>query len=251
MEAKKFNRENYIHVPGFAIVDLELSGNDLLCYSLIYGFTQDGETEFNGSLNYVASALNVTKQNAKKIIDRLIDRGLVEKREIYFSGVKFCKYVATITALLKQQRGVAETATPPGIETATNNNIDFDNNKDNNIAADGGLFDSQDDFQTVTVTRPRRTSENLCLFENSKFYNFNLFAAEFQAEEFKGVDLVYYYHALADWSSQKGKKMRDWIATVRGFMRRDSMAGKLVKVKEQQSSEMDARMAQYLKEMGE
>ena len=54
-----------------------LSGNELLCYSLIYGFTQDKETEFRGSLNYVASALNVTKQNAKKIIQAVLNEGIV------------------------------------------------------------------------------------------------------------------------------------------------------------------------------
>ena len=101
METRTFKIDNYITVPGFAIVELGLSGNELLCYSLIYGFTQDKETEFRGSLNYVASALNVTKQNAKKIIDRLIDRGLIEKREMCFSGVKFCHTSQTDTALLK------------------------------------------------------------------------------------------------------------------------------------------------------
>ena len=106
MEARTFKIENYIMVPGFAVVELGLSGNELLCYSLIYGFTQDEETEFRGSLSYVSSALNVTRQNAKKILDRLIERGLIDKHEMFFSGVKFCHYVA-------KRNGVAEIATGP------------------------------------------------------------------------------------------------------------------------------------------
>ena len=236
METRTFKIDNYITVPGFAIVELGLSGNELLCYSLIYGFTQDKETEFRGSLNYVASALNVTKQNAKKIIDRLIERGLVEKREMYFSGVKFCHYVAnrhgvaeTATGRCRNNNGgVAETATGGVIESApniTNKDNILDNNIDN--SASGGLF-SDADFETVTVTRPRRTSEPAaCLFENSRFVDFEKFAAEFKGPEFENVDIVYYYHAVADWSAQKGKKMKDWIATARNFIRGDMEKKKL------------------------
>ena len=234
--ARTFKIDNYITVPGFAIVELGLSGNELLCYSLIYGFTQDKETEFRGSLNYVASALNVTKQNAKKIIDRLIDRGLIEKREMYFSGVKFCHYVAKRYGVAESATGryqngnggVAEIATGGIAETATNNtdnDITFDKKEE---TADGGLFPADSNFTPTVVTRPRRTAEpSACLFENSRYYDFKAFMAEFTAPEFADVDILYYYHAVADWSAQKGKKMKDWIATARNFIRGDMEKGKL------------------------
>ena len=94
--------------------------------------------------------------------------------------------------------------------------------------ADGGLFPTEPAFETVTVTRPRRTTEPAaCLFENSRFAEYNAFAAEFSSPEFADVDVVYYYHAVADWSAQKGKKMKDWIATARNFIRGDMEKGKL------------------------
>ena len=235
METRTFKIDNYITVPGFAIVELGLSGNELLCYSLIYGFTQDKETEFRGSLNYVASALNVTKQNAKKIIDRLIDRGLVDKREMFFSGVKFCHYVANRYGVAEKATGrcqnnnggVAEIATGGMAESAINK-TNRDNTKDiYNDKADGGLFPTDSGFVPVTVTRPRRTSEPACLFADSKFADYDAFAAHFTAPEFAGIDIVYYYHAVADWSAQKGKKMKDWIATARNFIRGDMEKGKL------------------------
>lgn len=110
-----------------------------------------------------------------------------------------------------------------GKQLNVNNHSTIEQNK----AADGGLFQTEPDFQPVTVTRPRRTSEPLCLFENSKFADYEAFAAEFKAPEFEGVDLVYYFHAVGDWSAQKGKKMRDWIATARNFIRGDMERGKL------------------------
>lgn len=102
------------------------------------------------------------------------------------------------------------------------------NTKESNKPADGGLFPTEPAFETVTVTRPRRTAEPAaCLFENSRFAEYNAFAAEFTAPEFADVDMVYYYHAVADWSAQKGKKMKDWIATARNFIRGDMEKGKL------------------------
>ena len=254
--ARTFKIDNYITVPGFAIVELGLSGNELLCYSLIYGFTQDKETEFKGSLYYISSALNVTRQNAKKIIDRLIERRLIEKREMFFSGVKFCHYVANRHGVAEiatgcyqnSNGGVAKTATGGVAESATN--IDNRDNskdiiKDN---ADGGLFPAESGFVPVTVTRPRRTAEPAaCLFENSRFADYNAFAAEFTAPEFANVDIVYYYHAVADWSAQKGKKMKDWIATARNFIRGDMEKGKLHHL----GAGLSSDAIEYLREMGQ
>ena len=129
-------------------------------------------------------------------------------------------------------------------------NIDYNINNDNinNKAADGGLFPDEPGFVPVTVTRPRRTTEPAaCLFENSRFADFNAFASEFTAPEFADVDIVYYYHAVADWSAQKGKKMKDWIATARNFIRGDIEKGKLHKLNGGVALSPDA--IEYLKDM--
>ena len=113
-------------------------------------------------------------------------------------------------------------------KSVINNVTDIKPDEKPNEAADGGLFPTEPAFETVTVTRPRRTAEPAaCLFENSRFAEYNAFAAEFTAPEFADVDIVYYYHAVADWSAQKGKKMKDWIATARNFIRGDMEKGKL------------------------
>lgn len=263
MEPKVFRIDNHITVPGFAIVELQLSGNELLCYSLIYGFTQDGETEFYGSLNYVASALNITKQNAKKVIDRLVVRGLLEKKEIYFSGCKFCHYVAkrksnTVAEIAtgdcrNNNGGVAEIATGGMAETATYN---IEHNTKHNIidnTADGGLFPAEPvpaEPVKEQELKQRGTTEPLCLFVNSKFNRYEDFAACFATKpEFANVDIAYYYNAVADWSAQKGKKMKDWIATARNFMRSDNEKKKLHTI-EQAGAGFDFESAKRYLEMG-
>lgn len=233
MEAKTFKIDNYINVPGFAIVEHKLSGNELLCYSLIYGFTQDEETEFSGSLTYVASALNITKQNAKKVIDRLLERGLLTKKEMYFSGVKFCHYVANRNSngvaeiatgrCRNNNGGVAEIATGGMAETTTNNTIRHnsnDNIEDN--STEGALFPGMPESE-----KRKGTSEDLCLFANSRYFDKQKFMECFASADFAGIDILYYYEVVKDWSASKRTKKNDWIATTRNIMRRDNSEGKL------------------------
>lgn len=128
------------------------------------------------------------------------------------------------------------------------NHISNSNINDKENTADGGLFAGQSEFVPVTITRPRRTSEpSSCLFENSRFADYDKFAAEFTAPEFANVDIVYYYHAVADWSAQKGKKMKDWIATARNFIRCDIEKGKLHKLNA--TGALSAEAIEYLKSM--
>ena len=103
-------KENYITIQGWMVTDLGLSGNDLICYALIYGFTQDEESEFRGSISYIADWLGVTKPNARLIIKRLVDKGLIIKRDEFINNVKFCRYRVGLKQIrgvgLKQIRGV-------------------------------------------------------------------------------------------------------------------------------------------------
>lgn len=137
MEHKSFQRDNYITIQGFMIVDLGLSGNELIMYALIYGFSQNGEAHFHGSLNYITTAINVTKANAKKILDRLVEKGLIKKRDVVIGGVKYCDYKVTPVEGCYQNdnkggivsaEGRYSFDNGGGIETIPNNNKD--NNKD-------------------------------------------------------------------------------------------------------------------------
>lgn len=116
--------------------------------------------------------------------------------------------------------------------------------------ADGDLFPSEPVIGKIK--RPRKTSETLCLFENSRYADYDTFASEFTAPEFADVDIVYYYHAVADWSAQKGKKMKDWVATARNFIRGDMEKGKLHRKETKTGAvALSPDAIKYLSEMGD
>ena len=87
--------DNYISIQGWMVTDLNLYGNDLIVYAIIYGFTQDMEHWFEGTIQYMADWCNCTKRGIYKNIDNLIDAGLIEKSVETVKGVKHCKYRVT------------------------------------------------------------------------------------------------------------------------------------------------------------
>lgn len=88
----KVRNENYITIQGWMVNELCLKGNELLVYAIIYGFSQEIDNEFNGSLEYLASWTNTTKRGILNVIKSLCDKGLIIKHEIYRGSVKFCSY---------------------------------------------------------------------------------------------------------------------------------------------------------------
>ena len=76
--------ENYISIQGWMITRLGLSGNDLLIYAIIFGFSQDGKSVFEGSRQYLADWCTCSISTVKRSLKALIDRGLIE--QVYHSN---------------------------------------------------------------------------------------------------------------------------------------------------------------------
>lgn len=98
---------NYYQVSGWMINQLGLSGRELHAYAIIYGFTQDGETEFNGSINYIAEWLGSSRQTAITVLKSLVDKGLLEKTQIDTPDGKRNYYTCIIPAF-NERTGVVK-----------------------------------------------------------------------------------------------------------------------------------------------
>ena len=109
----------------------------------------------------------------------------------------------------------------------TISNNDYNNNKSNN--AKNGFFAFVGDIpEKEEGEKIRGTSEkNKCLFEGSRFFDFELFRECFNTPEFEKVDLVYYYNVVKDWSASKGRMQKDWIAQTRNIIRADYRRGQI------------------------
>lgn len=85
-------KENYLTIQGFMISDLHLKGNELLIYALIYGFSQDSNSKFTGSLSYMASWISSTNQTVINTLKSLIEKGLIIKEQKTINNILVNEY---------------------------------------------------------------------------------------------------------------------------------------------------------------
>lgn len=69
----------YITIQGWMRTDLKLSGNELIVYAIIYGFSQNKQGEFTGSVQYLADWVGCTKRTVTTILRKFVDEELVKK----------------------------------------------------------------------------------------------------------------------------------------------------------------------------
>lgn len=106
---------SYIVVLPWMMQKLNLSGNALLCYALIYGYSQGGNGGYWGSRSALAEALNISRRAATDVLDRLEAAGHLKKQNIVIDGVQRCLYRAVSPEVLqeKPKKTTPKTAAPP------------------------------------------------------------------------------------------------------------------------------------------
>ena len=165
MAPSKVKDGNFITIQSFMVKDLKLKGNELLTYAIIYGFSQNGEDKFTGSLQYICDWTNSTKQGILKSLKSLVEKGLLEKTDVYKNGVKFVEYHAIELTSVKQNltgyetkfnEGMQQSLTPP-IKQSLPNNISLNNIPNNN---------------KDIIVNPLPLNDNVVNFEETAFIQF-------------------------------------------------------------------------------
>lgn len=134
--------ESYLVIQSWMVTKLHLKGNSLLTYALVYGFSQDAQSSFYGTLNYVASWLGSTKEGARQTLDKLVSDTLLVKEVEYRNNVRFVSYKVNPLFVGGYQTKLDTPTNNVGYSTQQslpNNNIN--NNKDNKEVVEEGVND--------------------------------------------------------------------------------------------------------------
>lgn len=123
----KVKNENSFIVHGWMLNELKLSGNSLMVYAIIFGFSQDGESYFTGSRKYLCDFIGATKPTIDKAINELIERNYIFKYSEKRNDIVYNKYQANLNIL---NFSSGKENLPPCKETLPNNKVD---NKEYNI----------------------------------------------------------------------------------------------------------------------
>lgn len=118
------------------MLDLGLNDSELRAFALVYGFSQDHETGFRGSIDYVAHWCQIERRWAIRVLKSLMAKGLITKQSIPGqANIYYAKGVASTPPVLStppvqfnaQGGGLQH---PKGVASTPPNNID-DNTRDN------------------------------------------------------------------------------------------------------------------------
>ena len=131
--------ENYITIQGFMVNELGLKGNELTCYAIIYGFSQ-GEQYANISYTYISEWLGLTKRSVIKLVNNLIDKGLVDKTLIDNNDVRLKAILEVKNDENRSEKSSqgSEKSSYPGVKKVHRGSekssypILYNNNKNNN-----------------------------------------------------------------------------------------------------------------------
>lgn len=178
----KIRRENYITIQGWMTTELGLKGNELLIYAIIYGFSQNNGNEFNGSLQYLADWTCTTKKSAFNNVNSLLEKGLIEKTEVFKGSAKYCTYKVTCQDPTVENVSNCRSKNYHGtVENFTTNNTN--NNSNNNRK-------KKKEFTPPTLEEV----EAYCKERKN-----NVDAKRF-------ID----YYSVDDWKDKNGKPVRNW-----------------------------------------
>lgn len=178
----------YTNIPDW-MLSFDLDVYETIILAVIYGFSQDGDSTFSGSQNYLARKAKCSRSKVARTLPKLVSIGLVEKLDRDVRGVRMCEYKVcpTATGCISQTQG--------GCVCGTHKNIDKENIDINTLSNKGGK-----NFQKPTLEEIR----SYCIERNNdvdpdRFFNFY---------ESKG------------WKIGKDP-MKDWKASVRTWEGRE------------------------------
>ncbi len=133
MPESRIKDENYYQIQGWMINKLGLKGVPLNVYAIVYGFSQDGENEYTGSLQYLCDFCGgVSKPTIISALKTLVDSKYIFRREEVINGVQFNRYKVNLLLLNNFNGGSKEILTGVVKNLYGGSKEILPNNKDNN-----------------------------------------------------------------------------------------------------------------------
>jgi hypothetical protein len=201
---------SYYVVQGWMINELQLKGNELLIFAIIYGYSKDGQGKFEGSLKYLCDSTGASRNTVISSLNSLIEKEFILKENISINNITFCKYFQNEQVVQFLHGGSAVFDELGSAISAPNNTITNNIEDKKQILFSDSIWNS---YHNLKVE----------LAKDEKFKS-----------EYAGVDLKNYIEDCLAWSVSKNQKStnRGWLLTLRNWMKRAKNENKLVLLKD-------------------
>jgi len=226
------NPNAYYTVQAWMVNDLGLHGNELTLYAIIYGFSQDGRSEFVGSISYIQEWLGCSRPTAIKTLSALVEKGLIVKK-VAKNGFDCNAYKAlpnlpdgsqkTLPGVVKNFNqgsketllGVVKNFNQGSQKTLPNNYI---NNNTNNYS----YKDTDAPATPAAPAPPVEDEKKPAKHKYGEYKNVLLTDEEYaKLQALFPVDLPARIERLSEYIASKGAKYKSHYATIRAWANRD------------------------------
>lgn len=112
--------------------------DEILVYAIVYGFTQDGRTEFEGSYKYIEERIRRKRTKTIEVVASLVNKGYLIKRQIDVNGVPVNKFSAVIPQDIKDSSQSADY--PSVLRTGGTQREPNNNSKETNISTTSSIY---------------------------------------------------------------------------------------------------------------
>lgn len=200
-EKKKVPKNSYVHMQSFMVNDLHLTGNELIIFAVIHGFSQDGKSWFTGSRSYLASWCQASKNTVSNNLAKLCKKGFIEKRTRFENGVTFNDYRVSknLVGVCKKFDGGVQESCRGGIQEFYPNNIEVDTIEDKTKDIWESVRHKYGEYKNVLL------SDDEMAKLKSEFPN----------------DWEERIESLSSYMASVGKQYKDHMATIRNWARRE------------------------------
>lgn len=197
----KVTDKNFLTIGGWMRTRLDLSGNELVVFAVIYQFSQGKAGRYIGGLPYLADWCGCHTDTARRALRNLEDRGLITAIRGEVNGVPYCNYIVCEESLQNARIPLQNTG-----ETLAN--CEGDTRKMQGII----LNELQDNYKKEGVDSNAHARFKIPSFEDVEAY------CRARGNGIDPQQFVDYYTANG-WRVGR-KPMRDWQAAVRQWEQR-------------------------------
>ena len=186
----KVSEDNFVVLQGWMLAEeYDLSARELIILGLINGFSQDGESKYQGNLAYIQEwSRSKSRTTAIETLKSLEGKGLIVKESELINGVLFNRYRAICRGSSKIEQVVQKL-------NKGSSKIEHNNNIDNNIS----LFNTPSIKNSLDNSLKKGEKEKLfeVLLGDIERIQFALLHAElierreYTEEEIRGIAIPY------------------------------------------------------------
>ena len=112
-------QESYTVQPHWMISDYHLKGTELDVYCLIWGFTQDEQGCYYGSIRYIADYYEISTRTVERTLAALEEKGLLRKWQEVVNGVSVNRYTALRPEVETADKDPRHSVTPDKMSPVT------------------------------------------------------------------------------------------------------------------------------------